>query len=167
MMQPCRGCARPVLLACAALSLLVPLAGCGRGRGTVSGVVLFQNKPLPGGLLTFRPSNPGENPVTVPISPEGRYEATLPTGDVLIGVDNRELLPPQKGGGPPPSLPSGIKLPPLKVEPASGPAGAKEKEPRKGAGQYVPIPDKYYSTDTSGLRYKVGKGNQSYDIPLE
>src|SRR5215472_3203134 len=77
------------------LLLVLPLlAGCGRSKGTVSGKVIYQNKGLPGGWITFRPVNPRLNPVTVPIDPDGNYEATLPVGEMLIAIDNRELEPP-------------------------------------------------------------------------
>ncbi len=154
--------ARPVV-ACLALVVLVPLAGCG-GQGKVSGQVRYKDRPLPGGWLTFRPADPRENAVSVPIDSDGRFEATLPSGDVQIAVDNRDLLPPVSF--PPPQLPTGIHLPPAeKREPA--PAPAREPAPQKQAGSYVAIPEKYYLIETSGLRYTVKRGNQRHDILLE
>jgi len=162
-----QGRVRPTFVIGLALLLLAPfVAGCKAGRGTVSGHVLHGNKPVRGGWLTFRPADARENSVTVLISPQGEYEATLPVGDVQIGVDNREWQPVQSGG-PQPTLPAGIKLPPT----AKGSGG--QTSPRKGGsapkhpGTYDPIPPKYYSADTSGLRYTVKSGSQTHDIKLD
>jgi hypothetical protein len=87
--RSCR--ARPAFSACFVFALLLPLlGGCGKGRGTVSGKVIYLNQPVTGGWLTFRPADPRENLVTVPIRPDGRYEARLPVGEVKIAIDNRE-----------------------------------------------------------------------------
>jgi hypothetical protein len=165
MNQRRHGRARPVLAIGLVFLFVAFLAGCA-GKGKVSGRVLYQEKPLPGGWVTFRPADSRENAVSVPISPEGKYEATLPTGEVQISVDNRDLQPSQPIA--PPELPPGIKLP---KKGAGGPAPktgpAKDAEPQKPAGTYVAIPEKYYSTDSSGLSYTVKRGNQSHDIPLK
>jgi hypothetical protein len=166
MNQHCRGRARPAVVGCFALGVLVAFtAGCGPGRGKVSGRALYKNRALPGGFVTFRPADPRENPITVPISPEGQYEATLPTGQVRISVDNRELEPVKSM--PPPTLPPEIKLPPRPPAPEAKPGPEKGTASQKPPGTYVPIPDKYYSTDTSGLSYTVKSGSQSHDIVLE
>jgi hypothetical protein len=34
------------------------------------------------------------------------------------------------------------------------------------AGTYVPIPEKYYQAETSGLSHTVKKGSESYNIEL-
>jgi hypothetical protein len=167
MILPCRGRLRPVFLACFALLLLVPLlAGCGgAARARVSGRVLFQDKPLPGGWVTFRPADPRENAITAAISPEGNYEATLPVGEVQISVDNRHLQPRPAGQALTP--PEGLKLPEGMPRPSAPAAPPKETERDKPAGNYVAIPEKYYTTDSSGLKYTVTKGDQKHDIPLK
>src|SRR5690349_12038708 len=93
--------------------LAVAAAGCGAGKGTVTGTVLLNGKPLPGGLVTFRPADSHKNPVTVRVAEDGRFEAVVPAGEVRIAVDNREFEPPPKAekiklpavGG----LPAGVK----------------------------------------------------------
>jgi hypothetical protein len=149
---------RPSLGWLGLLLVLPVIAGCSPGEGTVSGQVLMSNgKPLPGGWLTFRPADGRANAVPALIDPNGNYEAKLPEGDVQISVDNRELqrTPP----GPRPEPPPGIKLPNM-VDAAPAAGG-------KLAGTYVPIPEKYYTVETSGLRYTVTKGAQSHNIELK
>jgi hypothetical protein len=149
-----------------ALLLALPfMAGCGVRQGKVSGQVLFNGKPLPGGRLTFRPTDPKQNSVSAVIDPDGRYEATLPGGEVTICVDNRELDPPPRGSGQHP-MPPGVKLP----EPdrkADAPAAHGGPAAPRMPGTYVPIPEKFYDADTSGLRYTVQKEEDKYDIELK
>lgn len=143
------------------LLLLLPVvAGCGSGQGTVSGRVLYNGKPLPGGWITFRPVDSRQNSVPALIDPNGNYEAKLPAGDVLISVDNRELEP--VPAAPAPGLPPGVRLPP-----AEAPKGEAKDAATRPAGTYVPILEKYYNVETSGLRYTVKKGPQPYDIELK
>jgi hypothetical protein len=148
----------------APLLLLPALAGCSQPKGHLSGKVIYQGQPLPGGWLTFRPADSKQNTVSVMIDAEGHYDVTLPAGDVAIAVDNRELKPHQ--AGPRPSLPPGIKLPGqdggVKVD-ASGPASGGGKL----SGKYVPIPEKFYQVETSGLKYTVKGGSEPYDIELK
>src|SRR5262245_28811409 len=76
------------------LALLLPiLVGCSPGIGNVSGKVTYKGKPVPGGLVTFRPADPAKNSITVELDAEGRYSTTLPAGEVTVIIDNRELEP--------------------------------------------------------------------------
>src|SRR5262245_41496563 len=86
-------CGRLACAACLALVACSLATGCGAGRGTVSRRVLVGGQPLPGGWLTFRPADPRQNTVTVPIEADGRFTARLPAGEVQISIDNRELEP--------------------------------------------------------------------------
>jgi hypothetical protein len=152
--------------------LLFPvLAGCGGGgQGTVSGKVIFKgkgpfkDKGLPGGRITFRPVDPKQSPVTVPIDPEGTYEAKVPVGEALIAVDNRELAPPPKMTAPP-------GLPKIKLPPGAKPdAPSTEPSPsaaQKLPGKYQPILDKYADADKSGLRITVKGGSQAEDFEVK
>jgi hypothetical protein len=157
--------ARSAFVVCFACALLVALPGCA-GKGKVSGRVLLNGTPLPGGWLTFRPADARQNSVSVPINPDGTYEAVLPVGEVGISVDNRELEPTK--APPPPKLPQGVKIPP-----ASGGAGASsgtstsQTAAEKLPGTYVPISENYTLADTSGLSYKVKRGEQTHDIELK
>src|SRR5262245_417607 len=138
------------------LLLLCALAGgCGDRQGIVSGRVSYNGAVVPGGWVTFNPTDSRKNSVTVPLDSQGNYAATLPVGEVRICVDNRELDRADRGNEKP-RLPPGIKLPEgvkISAEPprqASPDGGA----PAPG-GAYLAIPAKYHDIDTSGLTYTV------------
>jgi hypothetical protein len=140
------------------LLLVAVLAGCGF-RGTVSGQVTYQNKPVAGGWVMFVPVRGGTNPIPAALDENGHYELTAPTGEFLISVDNRELDP--RKGAPPPTVPD-IKLPPgVKA------GGGKPAAPPKGPNKWFEIPSKYYTVEKSELRYTVIGGSQTYDIDLK
>lgn len=153
--------------------LLLPFfVGCGGGKVKVSGQVLYNGKPLPGGSVFFRPADPKQNAVSAELDEQGNYEATLPVGEVQVAVDNRELEPR-------PAAPSGaaLNLPPqvreaLKKAQASEPTPAPPKgdnpsAPTRPRGKYVPIPGKYYTIENSGLTFKVEPGSQKHDLELK
>jgi hypothetical protein len=162
------------------LLTLVPLAatGCGGGTGTVSGQVLFQGKPLPGGVVIFRSVDTSLNPVSATLDADGKYEATVPVGEVKVTVDNRSLKNPPTGpvgvtAGPegnqrPRGLPKGV---PVAPPGGMGGEGAKDKDvptitPTKQVGTYVAIPERYFDPDASGLSLKVSRGSQTFNIEL-
>jgi hypothetical protein len=147
------------------LLLLLPVVtGCGPGQGKVSGRVLYNGAPLPGGRVTFRPADPRQNSVSAELDEQGNYEVVLPAGEVEVSVDNRELEPSGLLGGPlPPGLPPDVRK-------ALGGAGTDKpgpKSPVKPSRRYVRIPDRYYITETSGLRFTVERGEQRHDIGLK
>jgi hypothetical protein len=150
-----------------ALLTLALTAGCGSGQAKVSGRVLLDGKPLPGGWLTFRPAPGKQRSVAVMIDETGHYEVTLPPGEVHIAVDNSELAPPSK------ESPSAVGFPDLKLPPdmkakikAAQKESASAPERERLPGKYVPISSRYYNTETSGLVYDVQSGSQEYDIKL-
>jgi hypothetical protein len=149
------------------LVLVLALAvGCGGQTARVSGQVLYKNKPVTGGLLTFTPTDTAKRSVPAPIDANGRYEVTLPIGEVKIAVDNRELEPaPQNSGGLGVPLPPGVKLPP--VEKKGGAAVENPAAAKRPPGTYVAIPPDYYDVQTSKLTYTVRPGSQTHDIDLK
>ena len=162
-------------LRCGLLSIVAVVVGCGQGKGKLSGQVLWNGAPLPGGKVTFRPADPKANPVVVELDEGGNYEVSLPTGEVLVSVDNRDLEP-----RPAPIAGTSLNLPPevrdaiskTKKEgaPPAPPADGNQTSASpssKPRGQYVRIPDKFYTIDTSGLKYTVPSGNQKQDIELK
>ena len=123
--------------------------------------------------MTFRPADGRQNSVTAELDGEGRYSATLPTGEVTVTIDNRELEPRSNI----PSLPAGIPLSRggavPRLDPERRPAPARRKEwripgrmLRRPSGRYMPIPPKYYEAETSGLKFTVKGGDQPFDIEL-
>jgi len=148
------------------LVALLAAAGCGgSGEGTVTGQVLFDDKPLPGGRVTFRPADPKKNSVSAELDQEGRFKVTLPAGEVHVSVDNRELEPAPPG-------PVGVVPPGLSVEGRKALGEGKPAAPtRDGSGRhasrYVKIPDRYYTVETSELKFTVTRGEQKHDIKLK
>jgi hypothetical protein len=145
------------------LLLFVGLVGCGARTGKVSGRVLHDGQPLPGGWVTFRPADPSKNAVSAELDKEGNYEALLPVGEVLVSVDNRELEPRSSHAGLVLDVPLGTE-----AKKAIGvPKGEQPRvpAPEKG-GRYVHIPSKYYTAENSGLKFTVQGGDQKQDILL-
>jgi hypothetical protein len=142
---PCRWV--PVLL-------LLPLAGCGKGTGFVTGKVTYRDKPVPSGAVTFHGANgrtdsgslDAEGNYTIPQAPVGPVKVTVVTG-----------LPP----GPAPVIrrPGGEKPPQHPGEKAGGTGPA----PRK----HVVLPKKYEDPQQSGLTFTVTSGAQTINIPLQ
>jgi hypothetical protein len=123
------------------LSLALCLVGgCGsEPTGTVRGMVFYQGKPLPGGLVSFF-SAPGKV-VTGRIGEDGRYVVPdVPVGLAKIAVQD---LAGGFGG-----------------RPASAPGA-------KGSPTAVRVPLHYRSADGSGLKYNVSSGDQEHDITLK
>jgi hypothetical protein len=153
------------------LVLLVVCAscGCGAAKGKVSGRVLYQGQPLPGGLLTFQPVNPQFNAVAVSVDEEGNYVAELPVGDVRIAIDNRHLQSSAQGPrGVPDDLPEQARqaLASAKQQASPPPPAGNPAARAKLKGRYVPIPDKFYTIESSGLKLHVEQGEQKHDIDL-
>jgi hypothetical protein len=151
------------------LLVLAVAAGCGPGRGKVSGRVLLHGTPLPGGSVFFRPADSRQAPVSAPVDEEGRYEAVLPVGEVGVSIDNRSLLPRANLGE---GLTAGLPLPSeLRRNPGSAGAGQArtgpaEANPPNHPGRYVPILDKYYDIERSGLTFMVSGGDQEHHFEL-
>jgi hypothetical protein len=127
------------------------MAGCRSSRAPtqadVSGKVLFQGKPLPGGQIAFVALKGGFSNVAT-IDENGDYQIKAPLGEVEISVTNRMLQPRGAAAGGAPRL---------------GKAQAGD-QPVKG--RYVQIPDQYEDPHTSGLKYTVQRGPQTHDVEL-
>jgi hypothetical protein len=151
------------------LLVLLVVAGCGSGRGKVSGRVLFQGEPLPGGSVYFRPADPRHNAVGAQLDEEGRYQVVLPVGEVRVSIDNGHLYPrPNLGRRPAADLPLTAELRKTlrSAKPAQGQPAYAPAAPSNPPGRYVRIPDKYRYLDYSGLQFTVGGGDQEQDFEL-
>jgi hypothetical protein len=148
------------------LLLIALVAGCGPRKVTVSGQVLLDGAALPGGRVTFRPADSAQNSVTAALDKDGRYEAVLPTGEVAVCVDNRELEPLDAApSDPPPPLPPDVqqKLADAGVNLTTQTTPPKPPKPNPN---YRPIPPRYYEIETSGLHFTVAPGQAKQDIKL-
>jgi hypothetical protein len=127
------------------------MAGCGNShapqQADVSGKVLFQGNPLPGGKVTFTAVKGGFSSIGI-IDENGAYQIKAPVGEVQISVTNRMLE--QKSG------PKGFAR--------LGKAQGGEQQTVKG--RFVQIPPQYEDPSKSGLTYTVTRGSQTHDIEL-
>ncbi|MGH7170553.1 MAG: carboxypeptidase-like regulatory domain-containing protein [Gemmataceae bacterium] len=130
---------------------LLLILGCSGGKGTVSGKVTYQDKPLPGGFITFIRDAGGS--YFAKIDKDGIYRVpNIPSGPTIICV--RALEPPRH--------PEGM-IPPSEIVKRGKDA---LKSPAT-SGSYVLIPAKYGDAEKSGLTLDVKGGSQEYNIPLK
>jgi hypothetical protein len=137
-------------------------AGGGAGQVKVSGRVLCDGAPLPGGRVTFRPADPKQNAVSAEIDRQGNYEAVVPAGDVQVCVENQEFAPRPAGGGVPEGLPPELRD---KV-PGLGSGNPAPAAPPHESDRYRQIPDRYSRVETSGLHFTARPGMAKQDIEL-
>ena len=144
--------------------IIIPLLmalGCGgdefnRG-GSVSGKVLLDGNPIPGGALTLETLSNKHN-CSCELTPEGTYRINEPPlGECLFSVRTSHL----KGAVTKPTL---IKT----KENPNGMVGSAGMMMPKGVGLiYKKIPLLYESPKTSGLKIVISQGNQQFDIDLK
>jgi hypothetical protein len=145
---------------------VLTLVGCApdyRARAVVSGKVTMGKRALPSGTVTFY--GPNNVTSTATIDENGNYTMNdAPIGEVTITVT--VPTPPQMGAG-------GIKGTVEKWKKTAG--GDPSKDPTgensgimfsKMPTNFVRIEEKYSKPDTSPLRYKVEKGEQTHNIEL-
>jgi len=147
----------PAIRACGGLLLLGLMAlsvGCtsSKGRAIVKGQVTFDGTPLPSGSVTFSGANNATGTATIE---DGKYVMNdAPLGEVKITVTA------------PPPLPMGPR--PGTVDKGSvDPEHPERRIPiMSPLTKRLPIPEKYASPATSGLTFKVERGEQTHDINL-
>lgn len=155
-----------VLVAPLLLSGLLVLAGCGpdyKARAVVKGKVTRGKTPLTTGTVMFY----GANGITssASIGENGEYAMNdAPIGEVTITVTVN--LPPGSGPGPKGEMDRWKKVA----------GGMESKDPEgnnpgiaimsKVPKNVVRVDDKYSKPDTSGLKFKVEKGEQTHNIDL-
>jgi hypothetical protein len=137
---------------------LLLLAGCGPGRGDVTGEVTYKGQPLSLGRITFIGQS-GKQEARSAYIIKGKYTLTgFPAGPAKVTVESIE--PPtaerlKMNEARAKMYPQAAEIPEELKELASGP-----KLP------YVKISTKYSSPETSGLTFEVKRGTNTYDIPL-
>jgi hypothetical protein len=137
--------------------LLVPLAlllgGCNRGKGTVSGEVTYDGKPIPWGRITFL-CQEGQKTSHSSRIVNGKYTIKdCPAGPVKISIESFKAQP------------IGKHVPQAMVE-RSKETGWEEPPPEV-IGKHLQIPLKYADTEQSGLEYTVQTGTDTHNIPLK
>jgi hypothetical protein len=133
------------------IMLLLPLlaTGCGgQGKGTVSGKVTYQGKPLPSGFVTFVPEQGAA--LHSEIQSDGSYRMNnVPLGAVKISVEPKSAQDTLKSSAMPRN-PKDFS----KAKTAMTESDAK-------------IPSRYADPNKSQLTYTVTKGSQQHDIDLK
>lgn len=115
-------------------------SGCGKGTGNISGRVMFNSEPLQAGTITFFDEDNGTT--SSRIKTDGTYAVKkVPTGPVKVAIAVPLAIPMESPGGEVSTF-----LPVTKV-----PA----------------IPANYLDAGTSGLDFKVIKGDQTHDFNLK
>src|SRR5216683_2029283 len=146
---------RTLLVAAVCLGL-AGLAGCEKGRATVSGKVTLNNQLLTAGTVSFvaSPNRTGSGV----IHPDGTYTVgDAPIGDVTITVTTPEPL---KG----PAMVRGPEKPPPGVQGMPADMQPPDANEMSKMMKFVPAPEKYKSVDTSPLKFTVQPGTQTKDI---
>lgn len=149
------------LLACCAVLLT---SGCGpdyKARATVKGKVTRGGKPLTTGTVMF--VNKEGMSGSASITPEGTYELSdAPLGEctvtVTVNMSNDPSVRARMKG-------KGVAMP----EGPKDPNATESPEPPSGARvptEVVPIDQKFSDPETSGLKFTVQKGEQTYNIEL-
>jgi hypothetical protein len=165
------GCQTEMVIWLAIPALVLGVGGCARpaGKGMVSGRVILDGKPVPGGEIVFRSTGPNSFPVVAKIDENGNYAAVeLPAGDVMVIVDNRKLAPAAPPG--PKPIPKGLSAEAraqIIAQRASHPPPPSPPPP-KPDGKYVPLPARYVNGEAEDeLKFTVQTGPQSHDIELK
>jgi hypothetical protein len=133
--------------------LLVVTAGCNpkdtNRSVSISGKVMYQNKPVTGGNLTIYV---GETPYPVGIGPDGSYSAVqLPEGEAVATVNNDALNTdkPKDSG-------KTAMVGPAPKDRSQAPTGAFRR-----------LPPKYKEKKTSDLKVTLVKGKMTHDFELK
>ena len=134
--------------------------GCGPRFGEVSGEVTYKGKPIPGGMVTFRPNEESMNSVTYVLEGDGKFKVQLPVGNVKVCLDNREFEPRPATMQ---AMAPGLNLPPEVAKSMQ----ASSKESSRVSDRWVKIPSKYYELESTDLTFKVKGGKQSEKIELK
>jgi hypothetical protein len=117
--------------------------GCGAPRVDVSGRVTYKGEPLVVGSVTFVGKD--NLPVQGQIQADGRYTVVgVLIGDNRVAVSSLQVNPPGRD-----SKTGQLSLPGVDL------------------GKAPAIPDHYGDPRQSGLQFKVQKGPNNYDIPLD
>jgi hypothetical protein len=151
------------------------VVGCGSGRGELTGKVIYNGKPVPGGNIKLTIN--GTDFVSG-LSSDGTYEFyDLTPGQAVLTIDNENLNPDKKrpeygdkgkGMG---KMMAKMANERMKYEgrAASGVSGNDLSPELKAemAKRYVKIPVKYTNTQTSDAKVLIKAGRNEHDFVLK
>ena len=131
-----------IRLACVVV-LGLGVHGCNAPRAEVSGRVTYKGEPLVIGAVTFVGKD--NVPVQGEIQPDGRYTVTgVRVGDNMVAVNTLDPEPPGRDT-----------------------KAGKLSMPGMDARKIVQIPEHYGDPRKSGLHFKIDKGANTFNIPLD
>ncbi len=144
------------------------VAGCGGGsssdgftgdRGQVSGTITLDGQPLEKGCQVLFMAQSGGYTATGVVEDGGRYTLVYAGGEGLpVGDYKVQVAPPVAVDS------SGANQ---TVDPAKMASQMRLQRGAQKAEDTGPVPSKYKSTDTSGLRFKVEANQNTADFKLE
>lgn len=152
-------------------SLGLFVVGCG-SKGTVSGKVLYQGKPLHAGVVTFFPSSGGGS-FTGRIQADGSYRVEKVTpGQAKIAIVPPTPVAAASGRGRmPPGMAEAVKSGKIKLSDEARakmmPGQKKAVESLSSSTEPEAIPQQYSDAAKSGLECRVNGGYQTHDIELK
>jgi hypothetical protein len=124
-------------------ALAVSGCGPGRERGTVTGTVKFQGRPVTDGEVIFS-DNANAVFMTAPIQPDGTFEVATAEGKGIWAGNYR------------------VAVAPRRVDPQIGVSTQPAAIPKPSD-----IPPRYWKPETSGIQYEVKEGeNRPLEIEL-
>ncbi len=137
-----------------AVGLALLLAGC-NSRGTVSGTVTYQGKPVPSGNVLFVPEH---GPTVSAVIDDGKYTAEkVPAGPAKVAVTSAGV-----------EVSSGFvkQMQPPKDAPIP-PEARKAMEAGAPIKKGIDLPANYADPDRSGLTCTITGGAQTHNIDLK
>jgi hypothetical protein len=162
-------CTSYVLWALLVLFPLPMVAGCGNTT-EVKGQVLFDGQPLPGGIVSFMPTEGNHgNLMTATIQEDGTFDMkNAPIGPVNVSIANVHLKPEdpeQRARRIRGEVPHGRRLARYWLKPKAL-ERIEQQANKPMIGKYVRIPVRYYNPATSGLTVNVQRGSDPVKIEL-
>ncbi|MFO0796223.1 MAG: carboxypeptidase-like regulatory domain-containing protein [Gemmataceae bacterium] len=150
------------------------VVGCGRPVGSVSGTVTYDGKALKGGGVAFVSTDGGES-FAASITPEGTYKVpNIRGGSYKVTVDNTSLKSPDRGAGgkvtPTVVVPPGAKFTPppgANIPEGYTPSNPNAMKDLASGKNYVELPKKYLSADSTDLTFTFKGGDVTFPIDLK